>query len=119
MLRARSGSRSTRRRPKAQQIHGALLSGLLSHLGVKDAADARVHRRARGEVCDLPRLGARATRAVVGDGRRAGRDDAAVGEDRSRGRVKQVEPLAEHLVKRSYGEPRWDRGAAPSSRPSR
>ena len=26
--------------------------------------------------------------------------------------VKQVEPLAEHLVKRSYGEPRWDRRRA-------
>ena len=26
--------------------------------------------------------------------------------------LRQVEPLAEHLVKRSYGEPRWDRRRA-------
>ena len=26
--------------------------------------------------------------------------------------IRQVEPLAEHLVKRSYGEPRWDRRRA-------
>ena len=68
------------------EIHAALLSGLLSHLGMKDGAIPRVHRRARGQVRDLPRLGARASRADVGDGRRARRDDAAVGQDSRGGR---------------------------------
>ena len=30
--------------------------------------------------------------------------------------AKQVEPLAEHLLKRSYGEPRWDRRRAAVAR---
>jgi ATP-dependent helicase HrpA len=46
----------------------------------------RVHRRARGQVRHLPRLRARAARAVVGNGGRAGRDVAAMGQDGSGGR---------------------------------
>ncbi len=33
--------------------------------------------------------------------------------------LKQVEPLAEHLIKRSYGEPRWDRRRAAVVAPER
>ena len=47
-------------RPSRDAIHRALLAGLLSHVGVKDAAGPRVPRRARRALRDLPRLGARA-----------------------------------------------------------
>ena len=51
----------------------------LSHVGMKDERGARVHRRARRAVRDLPRLGAVQEAAELGDGGRAGGDDAAVG----------------------------------------
>ena len=62
-------------------IHVALLSGLLSHLGMRDAA-RREYLGARGaRFALLPGLGAGAQAAELGDGRRAGRDVAAVGPD--------------------------------------
>ena len=67
-------------RPRPTQVHLALLSGLLSHVGLRDAAPPRrVRGRARRALRALARLGARAQAAGVGDGRRARRDDAAVG----------------------------------------
>jgi ATP-dependent helicase HrpA len=94
------------------QIHGALLSGLLSHLGVKDAR-TREYTGARGAKFAIFPGSALARRGpswvmvaeLVETTRLWGRTAAAVD-------VKQVEPLAEHLVKRSYGEPRWDRRRA-------
>ena len=73
---------STRRPPSPTTIHVALLAGLLSHLGHARPRAARVPRRARRALRDLPRLGARAQAADLGDGRRARRDVAAVGADR-------------------------------------
>ena len=65
----------------------ALLSGLLSHLGMpRTPQPARVHRRARSEVRDLPRLRARPPWTELGDGRRARGDHAAVGSHRRGGR---------------------------------
>ena len=52
----------------AHRIHVALLSGLLSHVGMKDAANARVPGRAQRAVRDLPGLRARPEAAVVGHG---------------------------------------------------
>ncbi|MFZ1993560.1 MAG: ATP-dependent RNA helicase HrpA, partial [Solirubrobacteraceae bacterium] len=94
------------------QIHGALLSGLLSHLGMKDAG-TREYTGARGAKFAIFPGSALARRGpswvmvaeLVETTRLWGRTAAAVD-------VKQVEPLAEHLVKRSYGEPRWDRRRA-------
>ena len=94
------------------QIHGALLSGLLSHLGVKDAG-TREYTGARGAKFAIFPGSALARRGpswvmvaeLVETTRLWGRTAAATD-------VTQVEPLAEHLVKRSYGEPRWDRRRA-------
>ncbi len=94
------------------QIHAALLSGLLSHLGMKDER-TREYTGARGTKFAIFPGSALARRGpswvmvaeLVETTRLWGRTAAAVD-------VKQVEPLAEHLVKRSYGEPRWDRRRA-------
>lgn len=93
-------------------IHAALLSGLLSHLGMKDTR-TREYIGARGAKFAIFPGSALARRGpswvmvaeLVETTRLWGRTAAAVD-------VKQVEPLAEHLVKRSYGEPRWDRRRA-------
>lgn len=98
--------------PEGQEIHAALLAGLLSHLGMKDAA-GREYTGARGAKFALFPGSALARRGpswvmvaeLVETTRLWGRTAAAV-------ELKQVEPLAGHLVKRSYGEPRWDRQRA-------
>jgi ATP-dependent helicase HrpA len=96
----------------APEIHGALLAGLLSHLGMKDGV-AREYTGARGAKFAIFPGSALARRGpswvmvaeLVETTRLWGRTAAAVN-------IGQVEPLAEHLVKRSYGEPRWDRRRA-------
>ena len=102
---------------EAQQIHAALLSGLLSHLGMKQAG-TREYTGARGAKFAVFPGSVLARRGpswvmvaeLVETTRLWGRTAAAVD-------VKQVEPLAEHLVKRSYGEPRWDRRRAAAVAP--
>ena len=97
---------------EGSEIHAALLSGLLSHLGMKDIR-ARDYTGARGAKFAIFPGSALARRGpswvmvaeLVETTRLWGRTAAAVD-------LKQVEPLAEHLVKRSYGEPRWDRRRA-------
>ena len=94
------------------EIHSALLSGLLSHLGMKDGG-TREYTGARGAKFALFPGSALARRGptwvmvaeLVETTRLWGRTAAAVD-------IRQVEPLAEHLAKRSYGEPRWDRRRA-------
>jgi ATP-dependent helicase HrpA len=93
-------------------IHTALLAGLLSHLGMKDAA-TREYTGARGARFAIFPGSVLARRGptwvmvaeLVETTRLWGREAAAV-------EIGQVEPLAEHLVKRSYGEPHWDRRRA-------
>jgi ATP-dependent helicase HrpA len=97
---------------EAPEIHAALLAGLLSHLGMKDAA-TREYTGARGAKFAIFPGSALARRGpswvmvaeLVETTRLWGRTAAAVD-------LKQVEPLAGHLIKRSYGEPRWDRQRA-------
>jgi ATP-dependent helicase HrpA len=94
------------------EIHAALLAGLLSHLGMKDRG-SREYTGARGAKFAIFPGSALArggpnwvmVAELVETTRLWGRTAAAVD-------VKQVEPLAEHLVRRSYGEPRWDRRRA-------
>jgi ATP-dependent helicase HrpA len=94
------------------QIHAAVLSGLLSHLGMKDGG-TREYTGARGAKFAIFPGSVLARRGpawvmvaeLVETSRLWGRTAAAVD-------IRQVEPLAEHLVKRSYGEPRWDRRSA-------
>ena len=97
---------------EAPEIHAALLSGLLSHLGMKDGG-TREYTGARGAKFAIFPGSVLARRGptwvmvaeLVETTRLWGRTAAAVD-------IKQVESLAEHLVKRSYGEPRWDRRRA-------
>jgi ATP-dependent helicase HrpA len=97
---------------EAPEIHTALLSGLLSHLGMKDSG-SREYTGARGAKFAifpgsvLARRGPNWVMVVelVETTRLWGRTAAKVD-------LRQVEPLAAHLVKRSYGEPRWERGRA-------
>ena len=95
-----------------EAVHVALLSGLLSHLGLKDAAKREY-------------LGARGARFAIFPGSRLARKPPAwvmvaelVETSRLWGRVaarvepRWIEPLAEHLIKRSYDEPHWERKRA-------
>ncbi len=96
----------------APEIHTALLSGLLSHLGMRDGG-TREYVGARGAKFAIFPGSVLARRGptwvmvaeLIETTRLWGRTAAAV-------EIKQVEPLAEHLVRRSYGEPRWDRRRA-------
>ncbi|HEY3629989.1 MAG TPA: ATP-dependent RNA helicase HrpA, partial [Jatrophihabitantaceae bacterium] len=107
-------------------IHRALLSGLLSHIGMRDAPDratsggAAPPRVARSASRDY--LGARNTRFVISPGSTLARRPpewvvAAELVETSRlfarvaARVdpKDVERQAGHLVVRTYSEPEWDR----------
>jgi ATP-dependent helicase HrpA len=92
-----------------QLVHIALLSGLLSQLGLRDAG--------RREY-----LGARGARFSIAPGSALHRKQPGwvmvaelVETSRLFGRVAAqvqpdwIEPLAGHLLKRTYSEPRWDR----------
>jgi ATP-dependent helicase HrpA len=92
-----------------KQIHRALLSGLLSHIGLRDAARREYQgaRNARFAIFPGSVLARRQPTWVmvaelVETSRLWGRVAARVDP-------KWIEPLAEHLVRRAYSEPRWDR----------
>jgi ATP-dependent helicase HrpA len=94
------------------EVHVAILSGLLSHLGMRDGG-TREYTGARGAKFAIFPGSVLARRGptwvmvaeLVETTRLWGRTAAAID-------LKRVESLAEHLVKRSYGEPRWDRRRA-------
>src|SRR5579875_905100 len=111
-------------------VHTALLAGLLSHVGMKvvlPAARPGPDGRERGRRPLPEYLGARGTRFAIFPGSALARKPpdwvvAAELVETSRlwGRLaasiepEWVEPVAAHLVRRSYSEPRWSkrRGAA-------
>ncbi len=89
-------------------VHVALLSGLLSHIGLHDASRREYQgaRNARFAIFPGSALAKRQPSWVmaaelVETSRLWGRDVARILPE-------WVEPLAEHLVKRTYDEPRWD-----------
>ncbi|MCW2985682.1 MAG: hrpA [Conexibacter sp.] len=92
-----------------QHIHVALLSGLLSHVGVRDVAK-REYLGARGARFSIFPGSTLARRQpswvmvaeLVETARLFGRTAAKI-------EPAWVEPLAGHLVKRTYSEPRWER----------
>ncbi len=96
-----------------QQIHTALLAGLLSHIGLKDAAKRNEYVGARNARFALFPASALAKRPpawvmaaeLVETSRLWGRVAARI-------EPAWIEPLAGHLVKRTYGEPRWERKRA-------
>jgi ATP-dependent helicase HrpA len=100
-------------------VHTAVLSGLLSHIGLLDEASlarpARGRRRGPAEY-----LGARGTRFAINPGSSAARTNAPlvmavelVETSRLWARTvapitaEQVEAVAGHLLKRTYSEPHW------------
>ena len=102
------GVRFNRTPASPEEIHRALLAGLLSHVGIKDPA-SRDFTGARGaRFAIFPGSGlfkkppswvmvAELVETTRLWGRVAARIDPA-----------DVEPLAGHLVRRTYSEPRWD-----------
>ncbi|QEC49704.1 ATP-dependent RNA helicase HrpA [Baekduia soli] len=107
-----AGVRLNRTPAEPADIHVALLAGLLSHVGVRDAA-GREYLGARGARFVLSPGSALARRGpawvmvseLVETNRLYGHTAAAI-------RPEWIEPLAAHLVKRSYGEPRWEKRRA-------
>jgi ATP-dependent helicase HrpA len=116
--------------PRAeQQIHIALLSGLLSHLGLKDETQKKDQRgrdkQKGGRSQRSEYLGARGARFQIFPGSTLAKKPPTwtmvaelVETTRLWGRTaaqiqpEWVEPLAEHLLKRTYAEPRWSRKRA-------
>src|SRR4051794_32640793 len=104
-----AGVNINREPAEPRQIHGALLAGLLSHLGLRDPR-RREYEGARGARFAVWPGSALARRSpnwvmvaeLVETSRLWGRTAARIEPG-------WVEPLAQHLVKRSYSEPRWDR----------
>ncbi|MFN2495990.1 MAG: ATP-dependent RNA helicase HrpA [Pseudonocardiaceae bacterium] len=92
-----------------QRVHLSLLAGLLSHIGLLDA-ETRDYLGARGA-----RFALFPGSALFGKPPRWVMAAELVETSRLWGRVaariepQWVEPLAEHLVKRSYSEPHWER----------
>jgi ATP-dependent helicase HrpA len=107
----------------ADRVHISLLAGLLSHIGMRDS-DQKPERNRRGPVEFAGARGARF--AVFPDSVLARKPPSwvvaaeLVETSRLWARVtariepEWAEPLAAHLVKRTYSEPHWDagRGAA-------
>ncbi|HZA85061.1 MAG TPA: ATP-dependent RNA helicase HrpA, partial [Actinomycetes bacterium] len=95
--------------PDADRVHTALLAGLLSHIGLRQG-DTREY------------LGARGTRFAIWPGSTLARKppqwamaaelvetSRLWGREVARIEPAWVEPLAAHLVKRTYAEPHWSR----------
>jgi len=99
----------TQAEPEA--IHQAIMTGLLSHLGLRDAA-RREYQGARGARFALwPGSGIKGQPSwvmvaeLVETSRLWGRTAAKIDP-------RWVEPLAEHIIRRTYEEPRWERKRA-------
>ncbi|MGB8941775.1 MAG: ATP-dependent RNA helicase HrpA [Streptomyces sp.] len=107
-----------------QQVHISLLAGLLSHIGMKDVKESKdsdpKQRGGRGEY-----LGARNAKFAVFPGSalfkkppRFIMSAELVETSRLWARVNAriepewVEPLAQHLLKRTYSEPHWEKDQA-------
>ena len=92
-----------------REIHSALLTGLLSHIGLKDAEKQEFSgaRNARFSIFPGSALFKKPPKwAVVAElvetSRLWGRIAARIDPE-------WIEPLAQHLLKRSYSEPHWEK----------
>ena len=92
-------------------IHQAILSGLLSHIGLKDSGRREYTGARNAKFALWPGSGVKGQPAwvmvaeLVETSRLWGRTVARIDP-------RWVEPLAGHLLKRTYDEPRWDRKRA-------
>ena len=135
----RDAEPATSRADPDDDLHKAILSGLLSHIGILDERSAatgaqpaaatgdsdveaarparrRVHRRARRAVRDLPRL----RTAQEGARRRSWRPSSSRPRACSpapspRSIPAWAEPLAGDLAKRQLSEPHWSKAAGAAS----
>ncbi|MFD4999759.1 ATP-dependent RNA helicase HrpA [Streptomyces buecherae] len=116
----------------ADQVHQSLLAGLLSHIGLKEIAEdpAKAGAKTSAKGSDKPRgkgdyLGARNAKFAVFPGSALFKKPPRwimsaelVETSRLWARVNAriepewVEPLAQHLVKRTYSEPHWEQKQA-------
>ena len=105
-----------------QRIHQSLLAGLLSHIGVKDVVEKR---RQEGRRPITEYIGARNARFAIFPGSALAKAQPQwvmsaelVETSRLWARVNAkiepgwIEPLAQHLVKRTYSEPHWEKDQA-------
>ncbi|HEX4813448.1 MAG TPA: ATP-dependent RNA helicase HrpA, partial [Nonomuraea sp.] len=103
----------------ARQVHVSLLAGLLSHIGVKDVME---QRRDGGRRPIQEYIGARNARFAIFPGSALAKKQPQwimsaelVETSRLWARVNAkiepdwVEPLAGHLIKRTYSEPHWEK----------
>ncbi len=108
--------RRMRTTPPPTSVHVSLLAGLLSHIGMKDVKDTATKNEY---------LGARSAKFAIFPGSalfkkppRFVMSAELVETSRLWARVNAkiepewVEPLAEHLVKRTYSEPHWEKDQA-------
>ena len=106
-LSGRAVSRSSARRDEYDAIHRALLAGLLSNIALR-RDEVRVPGDGWREVLPLARLGRLSQASRLGRGRRAGGNTAPLPADRgAQVSSSWIEPLADHLVKRTYSDPYW------------
>ncbi|WP_327090818.1 ATP-dependent RNA helicase HrpA [Nonomuraea sp. NBC_01738] len=102
------------------QVHVSLLAGLLSHLGVKDVLDKQRGQDGRRPIQEY--VGARNARFAIFPGSALAKKQPQwvmsaelVETSRLWARVNAkiepdwVEPLAQHLIKRTYSEPHWEK----------
>ncbi|GAA3440837.1 ATP-dependent RNA helicase HrpA [Planomonospora venezuelensis] len=106
-----------------QKIHVSLLSGLLSHVGVKDIDKKTAQDGPRRPMTEY--IGARNARFAIFPGSALAKKQPLwvmsaelVETSRLWARVNAkiepewVEPLAQHLIKRTYSEPHWEKKQA-------
>ncbi len=91
-----------------REIHIALLTGLLSHIGMKDA-DKQEYTGARNARFSIFPVLVYSKAAEMGNGGGTGRNQPPVGRIAARIDPEWVEPVAQHLIKRTYSEPHWER----------
>jgi ATP-dependent helicase HrpA len=102
------GMKATTQVADSEKIHQALLSGMLSHIGFKD--DKQVYKGARNSQFHIfPGSGLfkkspkwMMSAELVETSKLYARINAKID-------INWVEPLAQHLVKRSYSEPHWEK----------
>lgn len=107
------------------RIHVSLLAGLLSHIGMKDVKESKEQQPGRKDGGRSEYLGARSAKFAIFPGSalfkkppRFVMSAELVETSRLWARVNAriepewVEPLAEHLLKRTYSEPHWEKDLA-------